>query len=383
MPGRTPGALTATMTMPDGATQDRTTQLRFQADARLRQGSARVRASWFPILQASVAAALAYAVGRYALGHSAPFFAPVCAWICLGFSTSRQLRKVAEVAIGVALGVGLGDLVVHVIGNGVWQVAVVLLVSALAARFIDRGVVLTTQAGVQSIVIVGLPAMGSGGPLGRWTDALVGGAVALAVAALTPSDPRRVPRTNGKEAVHELGSMLRILARGLRTAQVHDVEEALIRGRASQPALDEWRLSARSARELARVSPAWRRHRAEMVVAGRTAVLVDQAMRNARVLARRSLSAVEGGHDVAAIAGLLGEVAEAVEDLAATVATGREPVRARGELLEIATRLDPWVLAPEDWQAQSLVLLMRSLVVDLMEATGVEPGAARERLPEI
>ncbi|MEK8227521.1 FUSC family protein [Oerskovia sp. M15] len=91
-----------------------------------------------------------------------------------------------ELAIGVAVGVGLGDLIVHFIGSGWWQVTVVLATSALVARFIDRGALLATQAGVQAIVIVGLPATQTGGPGGRLVDALVG--------ARSPCSPRRSRR---------------------------------------------------------------------------------------------------------------------------------------------------------------------------------------------
>jgi len=147
-------------------------------EARFRQGRARGRSSWYPIVQAAVAVAVSAAIGRYALGHQYPFFAPVAAWVCLGFSADRKIRKVAELAVGVALGVGLGDVVVRLIGSGPWQVALVLLVAATTARFLDRGVTFTTQAGVQALVIVGLPSLGaSGGGFGRWTDAAVGGAV--------------------------------------------------------------------------------------------------------------------------------------------------------------------------------------------------------------
>ena len=359
---------------------------RVLGEARVRQGWGRVRASFFPVLQASVAAGASYAIGRHVLGHEFPFFAPVSAWVALGFSMDRQVRRVAELAIGVAVGVGLGDLVVHVIGSGWWQVALVLAVSALLARFIDRGVVLATQAGVQALVIVGLPALGAnGGPLGRWTDALVGGAVALAVAALTPSDPRRRPRMQAKNAVGELAGMLHLLARGLRNGSAHDVEDALIRGRASQPALDDWREGARNARDLARVSPAGRRHRDELTALGNSAVRVDRAMRNARVLVRRALATIEDGHvhDRADVATVVDGFAVACDDLGIALATGREPVRAREELLVLAGRLDPFVLAPDDWHVQSLVLLCRSLVVDLLEATGEDPGAARDALPEL
>ena len=272
------------------------------------------------------------------------------------------------------------------IGSGPWQVALVLLVAATTARFLDRGVTFTTQAGVQALVIVGLPSLGaSGGGFGRWTDAAVGGAVALAVTALTPSDPRRPVRAQSRAATIELVGMLRTLARGLRTRTVQDVEDALVRGRASQPALDDWHDGAASARELARLSPAWRRHRAELGALGQSAVLVDRAMRNARVLARRSRSVVgaDTSHELLGVASTVDDLARATDALGTAMLTGATPVQARTELLAATRRLDPFVLAPDDWQVQSLVLLLRSLAVDLLEAAGVSPIEARAALPEL
>lgn len=191
-------------------------RLRLVTEARVRQGLARVRLALVPMMLASVAAALAYAIDQRVLGHPHPFFAPVAAWIALGFSSDRQLRRVAELAIGVTVGVAAGDFVVHVIGSGPWQLGLVLVLTGLAARFLDRGALLATQAGVQALVVVGLPALPSGGPVGRWTDALLGGAVALVFAALSPSDPRARSRVQAREALGELGLMLRDLGSGLR-----------------------------------------------------------------------------------------------------------------------------------------------------------------------
>ena len=355
--------------------------LRVLAGSRVRQGWSRVVASWVWIVQASVAGAVAYAVAYYALGHASPFFAPVCTWIALGFSRDREVRRVAELAVGVALGVGFGDLVVHLIGSGVWQLGVVLAASALAGRFVDRSALITTQAGVQAIVIVGLPAIG-GGPFGRWLDALVGGVVALAVVLLTPGDPRRHVRTLARDAEGELADLLRDLAHGLRAAAAAPIEDALVRGRASQPALDEWREAAVSARDLARVSPAARRHADELARHVTSAVLLDRAMRNARVLARRTLAVVVAGTSAAALADALDEVALGVAALTAADGAGRAPTDARERLTAAAGRLDPHALA-DDWQVQSLVLLARSLVVDLLEAAGADPAAARAALPEL
>jgi uncharacterized membrane protein YgaE (UPF0421/DUF939 family) len=363
----------------------RTAWRRLLLRARVRQGASRVRVSLWPILQAAAAAGIAFGIARYGLGHVAPFFAPVSAWICLGFSQDRQLRRVLELAVGVAIGVGLGDLVVHAIGSGWWQVSVVLAVSALAARFIDRGAMLTTQAGVQAIVIVGLPAAQAGGPLGRWTDALVGGAVALAVAALTPGDPRRRPRLLGAEATSELAGALEVLGRGLRTRERSDLEAALVKGRASEGALEEWQSSATSARELARVSAAGLRHRDELGGLERQAVLVDRAMRSVRVLARRALPVASGQEErqLAPVADLVAGFAAGVRVLAEAVGAGRDPAVAREVLVEVARGADPHVVGEGDWQVQSLVMLLRSPLVDVLEAAGATPEEARDALPEL
>uniref|UniRef100_UPI000492FF69 FUSC family protein n=1 Tax=Cellulomonas sp. HZM TaxID=1454010 RepID=UPI000492FF69 len=365
------------------ATERLTTRdLRVLGEARVRLGLARVRSAWFPILQAAVAGGLAYAIAHYWVGHAIPFFAPVCAWIALGFSLDRSVRRVAELAVGVAIGVGLGDLVAHLIGRGVWQIAFVLFVAALLARFIDRGAMLTTQAGVQAIVIVALPT--TSGPFGRWVDAAVGGAMALAVALLTPNDARRHPRALARRSVGELAGMLHTLARGLATGSPQDVEDALVRGRASQQVLDEWRDVATNARELSRVSPAHRRYRDELGRSVDAAVLVDRAVRNARVYVRRALALLDADapHDVSGIAARADATARAVDELGDALGSGRDPARARAMLVSAAAALDPFEAAPDDWQVQALVLLHRSLVVDLLEAAGATPAAAREALPD-
>lgn len=356
--------------------------LRLHVGSRVRAGWARVRSSWALILQASLAAGLAFGIAEHVFGHENPFFAPVAAWIALGFSPDRSVRRVAELAGGVAIGVAAGDLVVHVIGSGLWQMALVLAVSALVGRFLDRGALLTTQAGVQAIVIVGLPQIG-GGPFGRWIDAVIGGLLALAFALLTPTDPRRHPRTLAQTAVQELAAVLHGLARGLRTGSVEEVEAALLTGRASQPALDQWRDAARSAAELVRMAPAHRRHRAELDRLVEESVLLDRAMRNARVLVRRSVAAVDDGHVAPALTGAVTAAADATADLATALGAGHDARPARDRLRDLAAALDPYVLAPDDWKSQSLVLLLRSLVVDLLEAAGATPADARAALPEL
>lgn len=370
---------------PAAVTAAHTALRRLVLRARIRQGRSRIRASAWPIVQASAAAALAYLIARYGLGHAAPFFAPVCAWVCLGFSQEREPRRVTELAVGVAIGVGLGDLFVHFAGTGWWQIALILAASALAARFIDRGALLTTQAGVQAIVIVGLPASAGVGPLGRWTDTLVGGAVALVAAVLTPGDPRRHPSRLGSEATAELARCLDLIARGLRTGNEDDVDAALVGGRAAEAVFEEWVASARSAHDVARLHASSRRRRrlADLAVLERQAVLLDRSMNSVRVLARRAIALPGGEHDVGPVADLVARVATGIRTLAEAIGAGRDPAVAREFLLESARALDPHSIGDGDWQMQALVMLLRSPVVDALEAAGSSPEAARDALPEL
>lgn len=357
--------------------------------ARGRQGWARVRRATLPLLFASLAAGAAYAIARYGLGHAFPFFAPVSAWIALGFTADRQPRRVAELAIGVAVGVGAGDLLVHVIGVGPGQVALVLFVAVLLARFIDRGDLLAVQAGVQAVIIVVLPASSSSGPFNRWLDAVVGGAVALVVSVLSPQDPRRRVRSLAGEGMREISAVLEALSAGLERTGLDEIDEALVRGRASQPVLDQWRSAALAAHSAARVSPAFRRHLPELVELEGAAVLADRAMRNTRVLVRRARTVVDQAQvgqpppTLGTLAALVHELRLAVDDLGVVLAGGGPPDEVRRRLTQAAQRADPYRLAPDDWHVQSLVMLVRSLVVDLEEAAGIEPAQARAWLPEI
>lgn len=363
------------MNTPAGTVRRRAVQLR------VLQGRARVRRAFVPVLQAAVAASIAFAVASSVLGHDMPFFAPISAWVCLGFSADRELRRVAELGAGVALGVGFGDLVAHGIGSGWWQIGLTLFAAALLARFLDRGQMLTMQAGVQAVVIIGMPQMGAG-PVGRWTDALVGGLTALLIATLTPGDPRRHARVLGAEATTALAEMLRELAAGLRTRDVDRLQGALDRGRGTQGLLEDWATSARAGLNNTKLDAASRRYREDFRMLVAQAEMLDRAVRSVRVLARRSV-AIALTERVDDVAELVGQAARATQVLAAVVGAGSDPTPARAALAEVAALADPRAAGDAGWQVQSLVMLMRSPLVDLLEASGETPEAAREALPEL
>lgn len=356
-------------------------ELRVRLGVRARTGARRVRRALLPVLSAALAAVVAYWFSGEVLGNSYPVFAAISAWITLGFSTTRQLRRVAELGAGVTVGVWLGELFLHLFGTGALQVGVILVLAALIARFLDRGQLLTTQAGTNGIVIVGLPWLsGADGGFGRWTDALVGVTLALLVAAVTPGDVRTRPRELVRAGLGETAAVLDASATALRTGQRSTAQDALVRGRSTQSIFDDGYAAVASARELVRVNPALRRYAGEVAELGRAAELADRAMRNARVVARRTRAAAEQG-PVPELADTVGELARALHALAATFAQQRPPAEARAALLEAAERLNPRAFAEQGWQAMTVVPLLRSLAVDALQITGLSQSEASALLP--
>src|SRR4029078_6718803 len=105
---------------------------------------------------------------------------------------------------GVAVGVFVGDVFVHFFGSGFWQIIVVVVLSMSVAALLRAGMLLITQAGVQSVIVTTLVA-GSGQAFTRWLDAVVGGCVALAFTLVAPASPLRKAPEAAALAVREHG----------------------------------------------------------------------------------------------------------------------------------------------------------------------------------
>lgn len=322
-------------------------------------------------------------MAHYGIGHAQPFFAPVAAWVCLGFSPDRSVRKVVELAIGVTVGVLLGEVVAAALGSGILPIIIVIVLASLIGRFIDRGILLTVQAGVQGVVIVALPVISTlDGASGRWLDALIGSAFALIVAALTPGDARRRARELARGGTMDLAQMLHRLAAGLAQNDAEKIRDALIEGRGTQGVLDEWSEVVRNALLSARISPASSHYLPELAELQHANLMVDRAMRNARVITRRATSALEGGPVDAALIEAVTRTARAVVDLGAALGAGRPTLPVREQLAQVAGSLAPGEFDEAGWRSQTLIIILRSLVVDLLQATGLSFNAASALLAE-
>jgi uncharacterized membrane protein YgaE (UPF0421/DUF939 family) len=136
---------------------------RIRLGDRFAVGVGRVRLSWWSIAQSALGGALAWELAARLLGHPAPYFASVAAIVCLSISVLNRLRRVGELALGVSIGVLLGDLLVREIGRGSWQLGVVVLIAMTIGLLLDGGVLIVNQAALQAVFVAALPPP-AGGP---------------------------------------------------------------------------------------------------------------------------------------------------------------------------------------------------------------------------
>lgn len=336
----------------------------------LRRRLDRVQDRWWFIVQCAAAAAVAWWVASDLLGQPSPFFAPVAAIVCLGMSYGQRLRRTVEILLGVAVGVGVGDLFVSLAGVGVWQIAVTVGLAMALAVFLSGGVLVVTQAGVQAVIVTTLIPSADAG-VSRWLDALIGGAVALLFATVAPTSPLRRPREEAAELVHEIADLLDEVVASALAGDETRAAETLARARRSEPALEALRHASAEALAVTRLTPG-RRHHAMTVrdVAAMTEPL-DHAIRNLRVLARRVQVSTRYGEEVpddhlALVAGLAGAAASLADHLA-----DDDPVAdTRDALLDVG-RASSLVVPASTLSALVVLAQTRSMVVDLLEATGL------------
>jgi len=342
----------------------------------LAQAAQRVREGGWSVGQCALAAGVAWTLAEHLLGHTRPFFACVAAVVCLGVRASQRLRRVGELAVGVTVGVAVGDLLVNVIGTGAWQIGLVVGVALLLALALDGGPLLVAQAGLQAVFVIALPRTPGSG-LARWEDALVGGAVALLVAALLPADPWRRARGSAERSLVELAEAARCCARALRERDPAEAAEALAIARGTQTGLDGWADALTSGREITRLSPLRRDRGGTGPAQEQLHRGTDRATRNLRVLVRRVLFALETDEPLApGLAGELDRFADAVDAVRRRDSEGPPE-----QLLALAAELDPDELDSHSLSGSVVLAQLRSAVVDLLVGTGVTSDRARSALP--
>ena len=214
----------------------------------------RIIATARPILQASVAAALAWLIATDVVGHPTPFFAPISAVITLGLTVGQRRRRAIELAIGVSVGIAIADLLVHAIGTGTWQVGVVTGLAMLAATLVGGGTLLASQAGASAVLVATLQPP-EGFDFTRSLDALVGSVTALVVGALLlPVDPVRLVREGLGPVLDRLAAALERIGDALEQRDAADADRALAAVTRLDPAYERLSGTLAEAGDAARIS---------------------------------------------------------------------------------------------------------------------------------
>jgi uncharacterized membrane protein YgaE (UPF0421/DUF939 family) len=342
-----------------------------------RRAAQRLRPHAMPILQTAVAAVVAWYIAlALPLHDSRPVFASIAAVVALGVTYGRRGRRAVELCAGVMLGLTAADLIVHTIGTGPLQVGLVILLAMSAALLLGGGELLVTEAAVSALLLVSLEPATDGLSADRFAEALVGGAVALAVSSLVfPPSPALMVGRAAHAIFGELGWTVEEIAAALADGDGQRAERALQTARGMDAAVRRLDDALVVARETSRLAPP-RRAAGELVERyGRMLQHLDYAVRNCRVLARHALRHARRGRPAPpALSTAVGELAQAVWALGAAVDEPREAPGARERALNAAARAHEAFEQHRDLVVTEIVSQVRSAAVDLTRAADAVAG---------
>jgi uncharacterized membrane protein YgaE (UPF0421/DUF939 family) len=338
----------------------------------------RVRANLLLIIQAGVAAGLAWWVAHDLVGHTAPFFSPISAVIVIAVAVGQRMRRAVELVFGVALGIGVGDTLIYFIGTGLWQIALVVALAIATVIFIGGSPTVIGQASSSAVLVATLAPPATGIYYSRFVDALIGGAVGIVVLALLlPLNPLTTVRKAANPALELLAAELTNSADALALGDADLGRAALERMRASEGKLTSLQNALHTANETASLAPVRWRARAPLAQYVDAAVHLDRAIRNVRVLGRRTVSAIEVGETVPdGVVRALRMLADTVVTLRAELAAGLEPRRTRERALSsVAVAADAY-REGVGFSTGVVVAQVRSIATDLLRATGLDDATS-------
>jgi len=327
----------------------------------------------------SVAAGLSWLVAHNLIGHTNTYFAPVASTIVLGVVPGERSRRAVEMVLGIAIGIGIGDLIIQAIGSGPLQISLVVLLAVGAAIMLGGGRLIASQAAGSAVLIAALPSTNAAPS--RFVDALVGGFIGLAVLVVAPRNPLAELRRALEPALTEIRDVLVGVAAALDERDAATAAAALTRANAAAGFDSRFEQLLRQARETALLAPAQWTAIGHVERYTAAAPHIGYAMRNVRVLARAARTALETGDTPpAGLSDAVRELARAVEGLPTELAGGTDSAVVEHVLR--AAHLASAALDAHPGLAFNVIIgQIRSVTVDLLRALGVDrlEAAARVR----
>lgn len=337
-----------------------------------REAWQRLRSLAVIIAQTSVAAGLAWVVADSATHSENPFFAPISAVVTLGTSTGKRYLRAVEMVLGVALGIGVGDALVFVIGTGGWQIAV-LVAFAMAIAVVAKAQAMgVAQAASAAVLVASINPRGEI-YFARVIDALVGGAVALVVMAIVlPVNPLAMVSRVARPALGVLIDGLADTARGLDRGDQKPAHDALIALSEGERKLDEFHEILPEGRETATLAPLRWRARAPLRRYVDSAEYIERAIRNARVLARRSVTLLRDGERAPPeLARSVNGLAEAAKVVQRDLNRGQVPRDIHGRVTQAVRDATLAYHQRLGFSGTVVVAQIRAIATDLLGTTGL------------
>ena len=264
---------------------------------------------------------------------------------------------------------------------GWWQLTLIVATAMIAAILLDGGQLFVTQAAVQSIVVSTLLPDPDAG-LTRWTDALIGGAVALVAATVVPAAPLRRPREQAAVVVRKIAEMLRAASdvmvewrgrAGDGPARRRPDHRHTSSG-SSQSAADEGLSVVAS-------SPFRIRHRGGMRQMSELVDPLDRALRSTRVLVRHTAVSAYHRRPVPRSYACSPRTSPAACDqVAEELSQNRMAVLSRDAVLAVGEATGQ-VDRAEALSAEAILAQLRSVVTDLLQLAGMDSLEASDSLP--
>lgn len=152
-------------------------------------------------LASAIAAIIAWLLSNWLFDHPRPVFAAVSAIVCLAPGLPSHGRQAVGLMLGVAVGIGLGELVLYLVPlqEGSWDTGISLtrlglaiFLSIFIAALFGQPPVVAIQSGVSAVLVVAMGAANAGWP--RLEDVAVGAAIGLFFSQilLTPNPIRDI-----------------------------------------------------------------------------------------------------------------------------------------------------------------------------------------------
>ncbi|HUQ00355.1 MAG TPA: FUSC family protein [Aeromicrobium sp.] len=342
-----------------------------------------LRHRWRLLIRLSVGTGLSYYIASEVLGHRQAFFAPIAAVITLMASgAARRVRTLLELVLGVATGVLVGELLIHAIGRGPWQVALVVVLAVSVGTLVGLTGLALTQAATSSVLLAAVvPVSGGDVAIPRFLDALVGGACGMAMVLLLPRNVVRDIDREVQRILTGLASVLRKEAHALRDRDSRLADDSMADAERMSPMLTTLTATATNVSEVARISPIRWRQRAHVELYTSTVIDLDNAVRDARTMGRKISALLRHGEPVPeGLDVAIDALASAVEIFADDLSEQDDFDEARRELIEAARMASVALPEAATLNSAAIAAQIRSLAADLMYASGYTRDEIDERM---